>query len=88
MADNALQEQLIARIKTLNDEQLKVVLETVEAIDEAKSDALPADYDPDKDPLRGGFISGPTDLSQRYKEILREDIDLRSGWTQKKDKLP
>lgn len=87
MIDNALQEKLIARIKTLNVDELKVVLQTVEAIEEARSDESPASYDPKKDRLRGGFISGPTDLSERYKEILRDDIDLRSGWTQKKDKL-
>jgi len=88
MADNTLQEQLIARIKTLTDEQLKIVLRTVEEIGGNGSDELPTDYDPDEDPLIGGFISGPTDLSERYKQILRDEIDPRSGWTTKKDKLP
>jgi hypothetical protein len=83
MADTSIREQLIAKIKAMSDEQVAALLRTAQALKESE---LPPDYDPDKDPLVG-FISGPTDLSETYKDILREDIDLRSGWTNK-DKLP
>lgn len=83
MADTSMREQLIAKIKAMSDEQVAALLKTAEALNASE---LPPDYDPDNDPLVG-FISGPTDLSERYKDILRDDIDLRSGWTNK-DKLP
>jgi hypothetical protein len=37
------------------------------------SDTLPDDYDEDNDPSVG-FLSGPTDLASRAKEILRAEF--------------
>jgi hypothetical protein len=78
-----LREQLIAKLDELNEEQIRNTLLHVEALIR-ESDELPEDYDPDNDPTVG-FISGPTDLSSRAKEILREEITPLSGWTQKND---
>ena len=75
-------EQLINKVlNELSDEQVKKLLAQTEAM---PSDALPPEYDPDNDPAIG-FLSGSTDLAQRSKEILRDEITSRSGWTQKKD---
>jgi hypothetical protein len=86
MADTSIREQLIAKIKAMSDEQVAALLQTAQALSDNPERP---DYDPAKDPfLNGEFrIDGPTDLSETYKDILREDIDLRSGWT-RKDKLP
>lgn len=40
------------------------------------------EYDEANDPAIG-LLYGPTDLSMRAKEILREEITSYSGWTQK-----
>jgi len=82
MADNTLHEQLIARIKTLTDEDARALLGMIDALHPAKDSHS---YDRAKDPLIGG-MHGPQDLSKRAKEILRDDIDRRSGWTQKERK--
>ncbi len=81
-----VREQLIAKLDELNEEQLQDTLLHIETLirhSKQMPEALPDDYDPDKDPTIG-FISGPTDLASRAKEILRAEI-TRSGWTQKKD---
>jgi len=82
MADISMREALIEKINAMTDEQVAALYGMVANMHQEERPP----YDPDNDPLVG-FISGPTDLSERYKEILREDIDRRSGWTQK-DKLP
>ncbi len=81
MATSALREKVDRKLDELNDEQLAELLRYIEIME---SNLLPADYDEDNDPTIG-FISGPTDLSARAKEILRDEITPRSGWTQKKD---
>jgi hypothetical protein len=74
-------EELSAKLDELTDEQIAAVLRYVEAM---QSTSLPADYDEANDPSIG-FLSGPTDLSERAREILRKEITPLSGWTQKKD---
>lgn len=76
-----VREQLIAKLDELSDEQVAALLRYVEAM---QTPSLPEDYDEATDPSVG-FLSGPTDLSTRAKEILRTEITSRSGWTQKKD---
>lgn len=81
MATSALREQVEQKLDGLSNEQLAELLRYIEIME---SNVLPDDYDEDKDPTIG-FISGPTDLASRAKEILRDEITPRSGWTQKKD---
>jgi hypothetical protein len=79
MSAQTIREQLIAKVLTLTDEQASAILQFAQTLE---ADSLPDDYDPDNDPTVG-LISGPTDVSERVKEILRDDIDPLSGWTQK-----
>jgi len=74
-------EQLIATLDELTEAQIEVMLSYAQAL---QSPELPAEYDPDNDPAIGflnddydeandptiGFISGPTDVSERTKDIL------------------
>jgi hypothetical protein len=76
-----VREQLHRTIETLSDDQAEAVLAYAEAL---MSDSLPPDYDEANDPSIG-FIWGPTDLANRAKDILRDEITATSGWTQKKD---
>lgn len=76
-----IREQVIAGLDDMRDEELKWILEYIEAM---KSNRLPEDYDPDSDPAVG-FLSGSTDLASQTKQILRDEITSRSGWTQKED---
>jgi hypothetical protein len=81
MAVPNIRQQLESKLDALNEEQLTAILHYVEAM---QSTSLPEDYDLANDPSVG-FLSGPTDLGRRAKEILRNEITERSGWTQKKD---
>jgi hypothetical protein len=74
-----LREEAILKLYALTDEEIANVLEYMEEIHAASEKGEPLD-----DPTVGLF-SGPTDLGTRAKEILRNDITERSGWTQKKD---
>ena len=76
---HSVREELIERLNTLTDEQVEVLLQVIRMIHPAES-SIP--YDEASDPAIG-MIEGPTDLARRAKEILREEIDPRSGWTQK-----
>jgi hypothetical protein len=54
-----------------------------ELLEQAVEDYLSGiEYDEETDPAIG-FVAGPTDLSVRVKEILRDAVDIHSGWTQK-----
>jgi uroporphyrinogen-III decarboxylase len=75
-----IREKVITAIDHLNDEQLETVYSVIQSIQSVEEDQ--PDYDPDNDPAIG-FITGPTDLSERVEEILQEEIDAASGWTQK-----
>ena len=81
MATSALREKVNHKLDELNEEQLAELLRYIEIME---SNILPYDYNEDNDPTIG-FLSGPTDLASRAKEILRDEITSRSGWTQKKD---
>lgn len=76
-----IRERVIAELDTMSTEELEWMLDYIEAM---KSNRLPEDYDPDNDPAVG-FLSGSKDLASRAKQILRDEITSRSGWTQKKD---
>jgi hypothetical protein len=74
-----VREQATLNLYELSDEEVAAVLEHREA--------LHGDLERDEqidDPTVGMF-KGPIDLARRAKEILRDDITARSGWTQKKD---
>ncbi len=76
-------ETLHQTIDKMTDEQVEEVWRFVQ---ESTEFVMPfKDYDEAND-LVIGLFSGPTDLSTTYKQILRDEIDPRSGWTQK-DKL-
>jgi hypothetical protein len=80
MVSNVMKNELLNAIDALSDSQIAVLIQVAKAMQSAESRA---DYDPSKDTIVG-FAEGPsTDLSSRAKEILREEIDPRSGWTQK-----
>jgi hypothetical protein len=81
MAIRELRQQVEAKLDELSEQELSAVLHYIEAM---QSTSLPDDYDEANDPSVG-FLSGPTDLARRAKEILRDEITMRSGWTQKKD---
>jgi len=81
MAVPSVRQQIDAKLDQLSDEELTAILHYIEAM---QSTELPADYDEANDPSIGMF-SGPTDLARRAKQILRDEITARSGWTQKKD---
>lgn len=81
MATANMRERLVSKLDELNEEQIASLLSYVEAMQET---TLPDTYDEDNDPSVG-FISGPTDLATRAKQILRDEITPLSGWTQKKD---
>jgi hypothetical protein len=73
MSAQTIREQLIAKVLTLTDEQASAILQFAQTLE---ADSLPDDYDPAQDPIVG-FISGPTDLAERSKEILRSEFGLR-----------
>jgi hypothetical protein len=77
----SVREQLIAELNDLNDQQIESLLSYVQAL---RSATLPDDYDHKSDPTIG-FLSGSTDVARRTKQILRDEMTSRSGWTQKKD---
>jgi hypothetical protein len=81
MINNTLRNEFLQALDGLTDEQVSALLHVARAMN---PDERP-DYDEAKDPLVG-FIDGPTDLASRAKDTLRDEIDARSGWTQK-DKL-
>jgi hypothetical protein len=80
MTASDIRQQLIAKLDSLSDEEMKALLRYIEAM---QSTSLPDDYDEAHDPSIG-FLSGTTDLATRTKEILQNEISS-SGWTQKKD---
>jgi len=81
MGTPTIREKLVSKLDELTDEQVASLLHYAEIMQSA---TLPPDYDEEQDPSIG-FISGPTDLSVRAKQILRDEITALSGWTQKKD---
>lgn len=81
MAIPDVRERLNAKLDKMSDEEIAALLHYAEAME---SITLPDDYNIENDPTVG-MLSGPTDLARRAKEILRNDITARSGWTQKKD---
>ena len=81
MVAQTVRERLIHKLFEMTDQQVASVLSYADAIDENE---LPAEYDAANDPAIG-FMSGSTDLAERSKAILRDEITTRSGWTQKKD---
>ena len=83
MSAQTIREQLIAEIQTLSDEKLSMLLYITRALGRySEANEGVEEYDEANDPTIG-LISGPTDISERVKEILRDDIDPLSGWTQK-----
>jgi hypothetical protein len=81
VSTSALREQVERKLDEFNDQQLAELLRYIEIME---SNVLQDDYDEDKDPTIG-FISGPTDLASRAKEILCDENTFRSGWTQKRN---
>jgi hypothetical protein len=80
MVAPTIRERLIRKLDEPFDDQVASLLSYAEVM---QSSSAPEDYDEENDPSIG-FISGPTDLSSRAKQILRDEITPLSGWTQKK----
>lgn len=81
MSTPTIRERLIHKLFDMTDNQVESLLSYADAI---QSDELPESYDEANDPAIG-FMSGSTDLAHKSKQILRDEITARSGWTQKKD---
>jgi len=81
MAVQSIRERLIHKLFDMTDSQVASLLNYADAI---QSDVLPNNYDEANDPAIG-FISGSTNLARRSKQILSDEINAHSGWTQKKD---
>jgi hypothetical protein len=79
MAVPNVRGQVIQKLDELTDEEVVAILEYMESLHPGLEQNEQID-----DPTVGMF-SGPTDLSVRAKDILRDEITARSGWTQKKD---
>jgi hypothetical protein len=84
MADTSIREQLIAKIKTMSDEQVAALLRSAQDLDAA---GYRSGAEPDDDPAVGFLENAPPDYSEHVKEVLRGEVDPHSGWTQK-NKLP
>lgn len=71
-----IREKIVAELDKLSDEQAIVVLEFIQSVkeDEITDRTLAEDEDED-DPLVG-FITGPTDMAERTKEILKAEFGL------------
>jgi hypothetical protein len=78
MAVTTPRERLIRRLFDMTEEQIK----RLDALAETVIDDIEAEEAEETDPTVG-LIAGPTDLAARARDILHEDVDLRSGWTQK-----
>lgn len=74
-----IRDQIIRELDALSDDQIITVLEFIHSVKDVSGSA---GIDTDDDPLIG-FISGSTDVAHRTKDILRDEITSRSGWTQK-----
>ena len=93
MAIQDLREQVENKLDTLNTQELEAVLRFIEAmqlsdvaryVEIMQSNKLPDDYDESNDPAIG-FLPGSIDRAEDVRQILRDEITFRSGWTQKKD---
>jgi hypothetical protein len=65
-------------LDTLTDEQVAALLQMVEAFEPSRAEENGETGDP-----AIGFVTGPTDFGRRAEEILYEDIQSKSGLTQK-----
>jgi len=75
-----IRQKIVEKLDQLDDAQAEEVLRIVKAM------KTPEQSDPYDDPMIGLF-DGEVDFNaEDDEEILRRDITLRSGWTQK-DKL-
>jgi hypothetical protein len=79
MAVPSVRGQVIHKLDELTDEEAAAVLEYMESLHPE------LEQDEQIDDPTVGLFSGPTDLARRAKDILRDEITARSGWTQKKD---
>ena len=77
MATLSVREQLIAELDEMSNQQIASLLSYAQVL---RSAILPDDYDESHDPTIG-FLSGSTDVARRAKQILRDEITSRSGWT-------
>ncbi|MFN8374797.1 MAG: hypothetical protein U0694_18200 [Anaerolineae bacterium] len=68
-----LREDVISKIERTSDKELAELAHYIEIM---QNPELPADYDPDNDPSVG-FISGPTDWSERSEDILFQEFGIQ-----------
>lgn len=80
MVSNVMKDRLLSAIEGLSEEQVSELIEHAESM---QPETEQGDYDPSTDPLIGFLDGDSTDLSIRAKQILRDEIDSESGWTNK-----
>lgn len=80
MTQVALSEHLFEQLRQVASKRHTSVSTLLEKIVEAY---LVADEYSEADDPAIGLLYGPTDLSMHAKEILRQEINTYSGWTQK-----
>jgi hypothetical protein len=81
MVSTSLEHELLRVLEGLTDSQVSALIQVARAM---HPDAERPEYNEANDPAIG-LISGPTNLAEQAEDILRNEIDSRSGWTQKKD---
>jgi hypothetical protein len=81
MVSTSLEHELLRALQGLADSQVSALIQVARAM---RPDAERPEYVEANDPAIG-LISGPTDLAERSEDILSDEFDSRSGWTQKKD---
>lgn len=80
MIQVALSDHLFEQLRVVASKRHTSVSTLLEKIVEAY--LVTDEYHEADDPAIG-LLYGPTDLSMHAKEILREEINVYSGWTQK-----
>lgn len=78
--DPANRDELIALIDTLDNEQITLLTQFIRSI--RRQTAPQTVYDAAHDPVIG-LIDGPVDVAEHVEDMLQNDGDAHSGWTQK-----
>jgi hypothetical protein len=73
MSDLTLRERVIREIFELDDDNVESLLAYIKTL---RSLQLPADDDPDHDPMIGMY-EGEPDLAARSEEILQQEFERR-----------
>jgi hypothetical protein len=78
MNSPSIRDEFVKKLDSLTDEQVAALLKMVEAFEPQPAEGNGEIGDP-----AIGFVTGPTDFGRRAEEIHYEDIQSKSGLTQK-----